>query len=326
MSEPMRPDYDYRPRRHAARGPAWPILALAAVLIAAIGLGIGLVVAGLLDDSPTAADGSPSPSAGVSAAASADEPDDTPAPAPSSGTTTSEVQPGAVVAAIADAIALREGASVDATRLGRLANGSHSFVVDGPVPADGFDWFQLTGMGIPPQSGCVGPIETDPYTCPIWFGWAAGGSGPDDPWLEAVQIECPAPGPLDERWVQVQMEPMSLLACFGSPSVTVIGWLPEILGDGLGGACPQYATESAFLCDLGYTKLTISEEEDWTGRGLSVAVPPDGADEFEGLRGQWLEVTGHFDDPAAQGCPEGHDRQRCRARFVVEFAIPTEAP
>lgn len=215
---------------------------------------------------------------------------------------------------------------MSATLVGRLANGSQSYVVEGPTSADGFEWFRVTGMGIPPQAGCAGPIVTDPYSCPIWFGWAAAGSPEGEAWLEPVIVECPQPGPIDQRWIDAQMAPMSLLACFPSGQVKVVGWLPEVPQDaGLGGACPEYHPDSAWLCDLGYQVL-LPVQGEFFDPGLSVAVPPDGTDEFEALRGQWLEVTGHFDDPASDGCPDGHARQRCRARLVVESAIATEAP
>ena len=41
------------------------------------------------------------------------------------------------------------------------------------------------------DTGCAGEPETDPYNCPIWFGWVAAASESGEPWLTEQDIACP---------------------------------------------------------------------------------------------------------------------------------------
>ncbi len=80
-------------------------------------------------------------------------------------------------------LSVREAPGTDATRIGSLALGTPAFVVAGPTNASGYQWYQLSGLGLPPSTGCAGPIETDPFNCPVWIGWVAAASLDGVPWL-----------------------------------------------------------------------------------------------------------------------------------------------
>ncbi len=231
---------------------------------------------------------------------------------------------GHLVRTLVDGIRIREEPGTDAPLLGTLAFGTTSYVADGPREADGYTWWLLAGRGIPPYSGCTGPIYTDPYECPVWYGWAAGASAEGDPWLATVSPECPPDsGPVTGFYGR---GPLDYLACFGGESRTYIGWLPEIPDDaGLGGDCPS--DDLTWLACGPAHELLVSPGGQ---PGLALFLDPALGIDFDAWRSEWVSVTGHFDDPAAAGCTfgsaPGYSVLRCRSRFVVESIEPTVAP
>ena len=78
-------------------------------------------------------------------------------------------------------------------------------------------------------------------------------------------------------------------------------------------------------CDPGYEQLVIGAGDRFLGEGFRLAIPP-GVEMPE--RGQLVEVTGHYDDPAARDCTHGTPPEEsvlfCRSRFVVTSARPVE--
>jgi hypothetical protein len=231
---------------------------------------------------------------------------------------------GALAGTLVDGVRLRGEPGTGGEVLGTLPLGSSSYVVDGPRQADGYTWWLLAGLGIPWQSGCTTPTGTTPFECPVWYGWAAEASDTGDRWLGAVNQACPpGEGMLTPDYGR---QPLEYLACFGGATRTYVGWLPEVPDDaGLGGACPEMPDDLLWVaCDLGYTRLLVSSEEDFSGAGLSLAIDPASGIALEPMRGQWLAVTGRFDHPAA-GCEElgpGWAPLLCRARFVVASIEP----
>jgi hypothetical protein len=93
-------------------------------------------------------------------------------------------------------------------------------------------------------------------------------------------------------------------------SDTDVGWLVCPSGNGLGA------------------------DDSESGDRLTVSVDPASGVEMP-ERGQWVEVTGHFDDPAAQRCGEVAEQMssdagslvfNCRLQFVLSEVTPTSAP
>lgn len=122
--------------------------------------------------------------------------------------------------------------------------------------------------------------------------------------------------------------------CYGSDSITVRGWVPLI--DGLGGCCWPIA-EPSWLAGPYPQGWIVPGEAD--RMSLELYVPPgiDGS----ALENEhtWVEVTGHFADPAAAGCThtpisslthrlpsQEVVRQECASRFVVESIVAADAP
>lgn len=328
----------------AKRGPGttWVLLA-AAALIAALAVGAA-VGSGIVKLPFLIAEASATPQPTASASPSASIPPASPSPQPSPSATAEPsptLQPGnlavdGVARVMVDELTLRAEPGLDGERLGSLAADYTGFIADGPVVADGYSWYQLSAFGLPPSTGCVGPIKTAPFSCPQWFGWAAAGDLDGTPWLEGASLVCPE-SPMNMETLAVARGPYERLACNPDGSLTVRGWWPD-LPEGLGGACPGLDHPSGWLyCqNINYDWLLIDDTQHDGGVGLKVNFDPDG-DVTMPERGQWIEIVGHFDDPAAQGCDEAaamaddtDDPDQivlaCRAELVVESARPVNGP
>ena len=118
------------------------------------------------------------------------------------------------------------------------------------------------------------------------------------------------------------------VTCFGDAPLTVRGWLHgcEDCYNGIWGAEPRWLTEPA---PERVFNLSPMEEDSggWLDGVLSASLKRDGSRAWES---NLLEVTGHFDDPAASRCRmrqgqmydywDGGRQEiinQCRARFVV---------
>lgn len=302
---PLRPQRPVRPRR---RSRPWAVIigvillgSLAAILILLLLGDRGAdPLAGSPTDEPSAAT---SPSASTSAAPTHPEASASKSSAPTHGQPDpSALAIDAIVSTSVERLSVRSGPSVDAERLGSLELGTLGFVVDGPVDADGFRWYQVSALGLPPNTGCTGPFTTDPFNCPAWFGWLAGTGENGDPWLAEHEIDCPDSSSVEE--LAIGRTALERLACFGSDSFTFRAWWPEVPDDaGLGGACvAQDAPSGWLLCqNINDNGVTIAEDQGFGGIGVSVSIDP-----VTGVamppRGTWIELRVHLDDAAAQRC------------------------
>ena len=229
------------------------------------------------------------------------------------------------------------GSRLGAERLGSLENGALSFVAGGPTDADGFRWYLVSGLGLPPDTGCAGEPETDPYNCPIWFGWVAAASETGEPWLVEQDIACPEE-PYTAENLALGRTALERLSCFGSDPITFRGWWPEIPEDaGLGGACALQEEPSGWLLcqNINYNLILADDTEEFFGIGMRVSIDP-ATDAAMPERGTWVEVRVHLDDPAAQSCGEDANAESeleaeqlvlgCRAEMVLEEAQAVDGP
>jgi hypothetical protein len=324
------------------RLPPWPLI----VGIAVLGV-LALVLLLLVitrDDGGGASSGSPTPSPSPSATvgtSGSGSPGATPSAAPTASgeaPAEGEIASDDVVATTVDNLTVREAPGVDAASLGTLEADAISFVAGGPSDADGFRWYLVSGLGLPPNSGCTTP-ETEPYSCPIWFGWVAAASEAGEPWLVEHEIACPEE-PYTAENLALGRTALERLACFGSQPITFRGYWPEIPDDaGLGGACLAQDEPSGWLLcqNTNYDAIVIDESEDFGGIGLRVSIDPE-SDVAMPERGTWVEVRIHLDDPAAQACDDAAqaldepDRPaeqyvlECRAEAVLEAAQAVDEP
>ncbi|HUF06488.1 MAG TPA: hypothetical protein VMP86_03760 [Candidatus Binatia bacterium] len=329
---PLRPQTPAR--RHQPT--PWPMI-IGVIVLGALATILAVVLfGGDGDDDPAASPGA-SETAPISAAPSAD------APSPTGGTPTDEpatgVVPGSVVVTSVEGLAVRAQPGTAAERLGSLAGGALSFVAGGPTDADGHRWYLVSGLGLPPASGCAGPPATDPYECPVWFGWVAGTGQAGEPWLVPHAIECFAE-PLTAQDLILARTSLQRLACFGATPFTFRAWWPTMPDDAeFGGSCAAQDQPSGWLVcqNVNNQVVTISESEGDGGIGARISIDP-----ATGLtmpeRGTWVELRVHLDDPAAQGCDDairavgGQDRPleqyvlECRAEMVLEAVQAVDGP
>lgn len=336
---PLRPQRPLRPRRHQ-RSP-WPMIVGIVLLVFLLAV---LALAVLGGDDPGTASGSESPAASsvaspsasgaptVSSAPSASAPAST---QPSASLSPGAIAPDSMVETLVDRLSVRGGPSTDAERLGSVELGTLGYVVDGPTAADGFTWYLVSGMGIPPNSGCGGPFITDPYSCPVWFGWLAGTSEGGEEWLAPYGPDCPTE-PLTAESVMLGRSDLGRLACFGAEPITFRAFWPKQPDDGgPDETCAAQDEPSGWLyCDrVGATSVTIDDD-----LGTTVAIVPAPGVSMP-PRGTWVELRVHLDDPAADGCDEaaavdggdlaGPPEQNvleCRARMVVEAVEVVDGP
>lgn len=279
----------------------------------------------------------PSDSAGVSVEPSATvvaTPTSTPGPTP----TPISLQVDTIVASTVRDLSVRAAPGTASARLGSLANGTGAFVAGGPTDAGGYRWYLLSGLGLPPNTGCEGPLKTDPYNCPFWFGWVASGSG-GVPWLTPAPAACPGTG-FAFSDIVIGWTDLMRLSCFGSDPFTFRGWWPTLPADPLpGAACVSEAKPTGWLIcqQINLDSVTIGPDQGFGGLGLNVSIDPASGVTMP-ARGTWVELTVHLDDPAAQGCgsdavgADAEDRTPeqivlfCRGQMVVESVTAVAGP
>jgi hypothetical protein len=241
---------------------------------------------------------------------------------------------GSVVAPVVEGVTLREEPGTDGARLGILSAGSQNIVIEGPVEADGFAWYRLASIGLPPASGCITPIVTTPLSCPIWYGWAAAGN-PDDgsAWFVATDVDCPDPDTETNDFLSL---PLRLpLVCYGSDEITFTAFYPEIPESAPSGICVDDPSVAWLYCaNVGYHEVWPTET--YTGPQTRLHVDPSsGIDLPE--PGQWLRITGSYDHPRAADCADAEEDAgqygdsdlavlACRTNFVVSAVGPTSVP
>jgi len=182
-------------------------------------------------------------------------------------------------------------------------------VVDGPVSADGYEWYQVLPMR--PDG-----LRERP------FGWVAAASREGEPWLVRETLDCPEPPDLEDL---LRLLPEERLACYGGRTITFLGGRDGGCGvaDGVPVSYEPRWLMSESGCGFGSAPGEI---------GLLLRMP-------EGLENPFgvferVQVVGHFDDPAAQACvamanyPDVTPPTRaeavaqCRTQFVVESMTP----
>lgn len=158
------------------------------------------------------------------------------------------------------------------------------YIVDGPVSANGYEWYRVQPFGI----HYLDFMAQEPP-----FGWVAAGSREGEEWIELATIECPEPTLDGIR----AMSDTARLACYGGE---------ELVLDGVFYGCfvadPAVGTPEWFFqtgCGIVPDEYEAGTVPDPGGLRLRFAHDP-------GLPhndpGALVRVTGHFDDPAARTC------------------------
>jgi hypothetical protein len=167
-------------------------------------------------------------------------------------------------------------------------------VVEGPVAADGYNWYHVM-----------------PFDSAYPSGWVAGASRDSEPWIAADEGQCP----------ELPLEPAELaalgafggLACFGDQEIQLMGELECDLADvDLSITGPSWVFFDR-LCtiDLGDSTMEIHDG------GMPIEYGPGRSNGT---------ITGHFADPESSSCVYGlaepgaidpaEITATCRAMFV----------
>lgn len=277
-----------------------------------------------------AACATPSPSGTDGPSESAHETSPTPAvtPLPSSGPTSVSAAPSPTPTPTTTPLARDAVAQVSTTDLlvrslpeisdaseiyaPALDEPTYLLIVDGPVSADGYEWYQVQPFGID---------ALDPVTLEARFGWVAAGSRDGtEAWIAPATLECP--GPTIESIVG--LSPEARLACYGQESLTIEG---EFTGCGI--ADPS-AIDPAWFFQTACTLNPFADEPGTAGLQMRFELDPGIPHDQPGAG---IRVTGHFDDAAALTCrpvelgddagssiepmEPGETIVFCRSQFVV---------
>ena len=184
------------------------------------------------------------------------------------------------------------------------------YLLDGPVAADGYEWFRVvrfeeyfTDIGLP------GPNT----------GWVAGGGQDGEPWIAPWKGVCPEPNASE----LLTRSPIVALACFGDLELTLEGTVGDCSDAGVGAPVFQ---RSCLLVPFGYQ----AQLPPGFGFYLATSISPVG-------RGEPVRVTGQHDHPAAPTCDDDITHLldqtspeavllSCRGAFVATEISPTSAP
>jgi hypothetical protein len=122
----------------------------------------------------------------------------------------------------------------------------------------------------------------------------------DDSW----SAECPAAPTLHTLIGLRQQSPGAGRECYGSSELRFVAF--RATPDGLGGTTTYFiepewldaSRASGMALMLADERNEYTYSSDW----MDVRVPPAVQEPFEALTGNWVEVAGHYDDPAALTC------------------------
>jgi hypothetical protein len=240
-------------------------------------------------------------------------PEVTPAPA----TTPIALAPGSLVEVLFPGVNFYLTPDRNGDMLSDLPHGERLWIVDGPTPAGGESWYRVQWQPTPTYDGIPG-----------WMPDTLDGH----PVVEPVALRCPSS--IRDVVDLVDLVAAERLACFGDRPIT-LG--PVTLRGGVDKTSPATGSP-AWLADSATIAMFGSAGPQGVEGPLLVRAEPDLATL---PLDTWLEITGHFDDPAAAGCqrswtgdagstpsPETTAEQvfSCREQFVITAVRTVAAP
>jgi hypothetical protein len=218
----------------------------------------------------------------------------TPAPPAPSSPTSAAIHVGTIALVVTNDLRVRSKPRVaaDSKLLTPLLDkGRAVYVVDGPVQASGFTWYQ------------VAPMRAEDEFIDVPFVWVAAAGKDGEPWVAGGGFRCPAQPTGVSAFLAVPA--LAGLACFGRHDLEISGRLarPEatcgvdigwtIAPEWLGSTCPQpmFYLADATKADASFN-LVLNPGIDV--RHLDPGIEP----------ADWIavRVTGHFDVRAAATC------------------------
>jgi len=186
------------------------------------------------------------------------------------------------------------------------------YVLDGPVVADGYDWYNV----LPFDSH-----YSDLYTPGPGYGWVAAGGQDGEAWIGPWNGKCPAPSVEELMW----LTPLFAWICFADQELILEGTLWECSDAAHGsGWHPGLGDRGCLLVPLGL------DPRDLLLGGFRFRVQSAAIDVSPGP-GASVQVTGHY---TAWDCAEfsfdedaiGPPQRACALDFVATEITPTSAP
>lgn len=185
-------------------------------------------------------------------------------------------------------------------RYGTTSGIDDVYVLDGPVKADGYRWWQVLRTEYVPDTDPArgGPIIVpDPFPDTASVGWVADGEA-GHAWLIPAENPCPEV-PIETSDVTLKVASWAIgLGCFQSQTLTFRGW-------NAGG-------NSIFPVKRTWEDPDNHDRLDFLVFPSTLALPPPG---------QWFEVTGRYDHPSSATCVE-REVLACRMAFTATEIVP----
>ncbi len=197
--------------------------------------------------------------------------------------------------------------------------GDHLLILDGPVVANDYEWYQVTAWR-PGNLYASFPV-----------GWVSRGDHDGTPWISARADRCPTVAITME--IVVALRPEERVACFGDRPLRLRAF---VQGSAATARCvpdPAVACVDgpAWLTGLGGWQSTVDTQVDVPSiGGPQLSLDPDGPVAASALpESGMIDIEGAFDHPAAADCHAGVTgpgaqplseplaRLACRMRFVV---------
>jgi hypothetical protein len=251
-----------------------------------------------------------SPTAIRSATAMASPPGSPSATATPTPVVSSAFPPGSLARVAVDTLVLREEPGTSAKAVARIPGGDIVYLLGPPFERedDGYVWRYVRYLPDDDASLVLPPAGVE-----VAFGWVAIGEG-TTPFLTPEPAICPAePITVD---VLAETLPFALVECFGRREITVKGTVITGFGGYIVGEF-----EPSWLAHPNSFAGAIS-----TATHPFFYSMPSGPTHF--VDGQRIQITGHYDDPAAAEChmapgnppvaePNSLARMACQSRFVA---------
>ena len=205
-----------------------------------------------------------------------------------------------------------------------LGVGARLMVLDGPVFASDYDWYQVAAWD---------PAHPDTA---FPSGWVSRGDHDGTPWISAAPNVCPT----DTITINdvVALAPAERVACFGDREIRLHAYI--------GGTDETYECTAdpgctvdgpGWLTELGGLSSEVDARSKDALRGPLLAIEPGSEASKQGLpAGSVVDLIGSFDDPAAEQChalagaasaatTDAAARLACRSRFAVTQVIADKA-
>jgi len=219
--------------------------------------------------------------------------------------------PGSLARVAVETLLLREEPGTNAKAVARIPSGDIVYLGGPPFEreADGYTWRYVLYL---PDEGTLPVVPAGPD---VVAGWVAIGEGTTQ-FLTPEPPDCPAEPETLTIDDLATMPPYTVVACFGDREITFKGTVITGFGGYMAGEFEPYwlAAPNSFAGVIS------------TASGTFAYTMPSGQ---TGLKdGQRIEITGHFDDPAAGKChmavgdppiaePDKLAWMACQSRFVA---------